>query len=152
MRAYVGLDVHSKRSVYVVVDGRGRERGRGEVPTGREGFEELRRRYGLSGGTVVALESGTVAFFAARQLKAAGFEPRVVDAYEVRRKAHRPRQKDDQRDAAELCHGVRTGQYRSIVHVPGERILLMRETLSRRRHFVRLRTSQVLAVKRLLRS
>ncbi len=152
MRAYVGLDVHSKRSVYVVSDGRGRERGRGQVPTERGGFEELKSRYGLSEGTVVALESGTVAFYAARQLRAAGLRPVVVNAYEVRRKAHRPRQKDDQRDAMELCHGIRTGQWRSIVHVPGERILLLREMLSRRRHFVRLRTSQVLAVKRLLRS
>lgn len=152
MGAYVGLDVHSKKSVYVVQDGRGREKGRGEVPTDREGFEELRRRCGLEEGTVVALESGTVAFYAARQLRAVGLRPMVIDAHEVRSKAHRPRQKSDERDAAELCHGVRTGMYRSIVHVPSERVLLMRETLSRRRHFVRLRTGQVLAVKRLLRS
>ena len=90
MGAYVGLDVHSKKSVSVVQDGRGGKKGRGEVSTDREGFAELRRRDGLEEGTVVALESGTVAFYAARQLRAAGLRPMVIDAHEVRNKAHRP--------------------------------------------------------------
>jgi hypothetical protein len=38
MKSYVGLDVHSKSSVFVIQNGRGEELGRGEVPTSAEGF------------------------------------------------------------------------------------------------------------------
>ena len=60
--------------------------------------------------------------------------------------------KSDRRDALELCEGLRRGSYRSVVHVPPESIERLRETLGRRRHFVRLKTMQVNAVKRLLRA
>lgn len=152
MKAYVGLDIHSKSSTYVVQDERGRELGRGEVPTSSEGLEEMRHRLHLEAGTEVGLESGTMAFYVARQVRALELNPVVVDAHEVRLKAHRPRQKSDERDARELCIGVRTGIYRSIVHVPSEAILLLRETLSRRRHFVRIQTGEINAAKRVLRS
>jgi len=152
MRAYVGLDIHSKKSNYVVQDEQGRELGRGEVPTSPEGLAEMRGRLGLKAGTEVGLESGTMAFYVARQVRALALKPVVVDAHEVRLKAHRPRQKSDERDAREVCIGVRTGLYRSIVHVPSEAILLLRETLSRRRHFVRIQTGEINAAKRVLRS
>jgi transposase len=67
-------------------------------------------------------------------------------------KAHRPRQKSDRRDAFELCEGLRRGQYRALVHVPPARIGALRETLSRRRHFVAVRVAEVNAAKRLLRA
>lgn len=66
----------------------------------------------LSPGTQVALETGTVAFFVARQLSRLGLDPVVVDAHEVRLKAHRPNQKSDGRDALELCEGLRRGDRR----------------------------------------
>jgi transposase len=75
----------------------------------------------------------------------------VIDAHEVRRKAHRPEQKSDTRDAQELCEGVRRGFYRSVVHVPSPEIEELRTALSRRRRFIRLQTAEVNAVKRLLR-
>ena len=152
MELYAGLDVHSKMSAFAVQDGEGRMKCQGEVPTTPEGLGLLGNRYGLPAGTRVALESGTVAFFAARQLARLGFEPVVVDAREVRLKAHRPRQKSDGRDARELCEGLRRGIYRALVHVPPEPIDRLRRTLSRRRHFVRLMTREVNAVKRLLRA
>lgn len=67
-------------------------------------------------------------------------------------KAHRPRQKSDTRDAVELCEGLRRGIYRAIVHVPPAEIEHLRNTLSRRRHFVRLGTAQINAAKKMLRS
>lgn len=152
MRAYVGVDVHSKSSVFVIQNERGEELGRGEVPTSAEGFSALQRRFRLSGGTPVALESGTMAFFAARRLRELGLCPSVVDAREVRMKAHRPRQKSDTRDAGALCAGLRQGIYEAIVHVPPERIEHLRNTLSRRRHFVRLATAEINAAKKMLRS
>ena len=71
----------------------------------------------------------------------------MVDAHEVRLKAHRPTQKSDRRDAFELCEGLRRGIYRAIVHVPPGLL----ETLARRRHFVRLQSAQMSTVKALLR-
>jgi len=76
--------------------------------------------------------------------------PIVVHAHEVRLKAHRPRQKSDRRNAFELSEGLRRGIYRAIVHLPPVEILRLGETLSRRRHFVRVGTAQLNAAKRLL--
>jgi transposase len=152
MARYVGLDAHSKRCVYVIQDEQGQRVGEGSVPTTPEGLRMLPTRYELPAGTRVALESGTMAFFVARQLQQLGLDPVVIDAHEVRAKALRPNQKSDRRDAWELCEGLRRGTYRSVVHVPSEAIERLRETLGRRRHFVRVKTMQVNAVKRLLRA
>jgi len=149
---YVGLDVHSKNSAFVIEDEGGKVIARGEVATTLEGFSQLQATYQLARGTRVALETGTVAVFVARQLGRLGLDPIVVDAHEVRLKAHRPNQKSDGRDALELCEGLRRGIYRSIVHVPRPEISRLRDTLSRRRHFVRLQAAQVGAVKALLRA
>jgi transposase len=138
--------------VYVIENAAGEVIGRGEVPTTAEGFAALRTRHGLPAGTPVALETGTVAFFVARQLTALELAPVVIDAHEVRLKAYQPQHKSDRRDAEELCEGLRRGSYRKIVHVPPAVIAELREMLSRRRHFVRMQTREVLAVKRLLRA
>jgi len=124
----------------------------GEVPTTPSGLKELRDRQASPSGTPVALETGPTAFFVARQLSALGVAPLVVAAHEVRRKAHRPTQKSDRRDARELCEGLRRGIYRVIVHVPSGAVASLRDTLSRRRHFVRVQTAEINAAKRLLRS
>ncbi len=152
MTRYVGLDAHSKRCVYAVQDEQGNLVGEGSVPTSTVGLLLLQRRYELAPGTRIALESGTMAFFVARILMRLGLDPVVVDAHEVRRKALRPNQKSDRRDALELCEGLRRDSYRSRVHVPPEPIEQLRETLRRRRHFVRLKVMQVNAVKHLLRA
>jgi transposase len=131
--------------------GDGRRRGRGAVPTTAVGHTQLRDAHALPPGTPVALETGTSAFFVARELARLELRPMVVDAHEVRRKAHRPLQKSDGRDAAELCEGLQRGFYRAVVHVPSPAISALRTTLSRRRHFVRLQVAEVNAVKRLLR-
>lgn len=152
MGRYVGLDAHSKRSSFMVQDDQGSVLAKGSVPTTPEGMLQLRSRHDLPPGTRVALESGTMAFYVARQLRQLGLDPVVVDAHEVRAKALRPNQKSDSRDAWELCEGIRRDVYRSIVHVPPEAIERLRETLGRRRHVVRLKTMQVNAAKRLLRT
>jgi transposase len=152
MARYVGLDAHSKRCVYVIQDENGKGMGEGNVPTDLVGLLAWRNRHELPAGTPVALESGTVAFRVARMLSGMGFEPRVIDAHEVRQKALRPNQKSDRRDALELCEGLRRDLYRTRVHVPPEAIEQLRETLRRRRHFVRLKVMQVNAVKHLFRA
>jgi transposase len=152
MARYVGLDAHSKRCTYVIQDEHGKVVGQGSVPTTLEGLLQLRARHELPAGTPVVLESGTMAFLVARQLRGLDLDPQVVDAHEVRQKALRPNQKSDRRDALELCEGLRRDSYRTRVHVPPEAIEQLRETLKRRRHFVGLKVMQVNAVKHLLRA
>jgi transposase len=148
---YVGLDVHSRDSVFVIQDEAGAIRGRGVVPTTPAGLAQLCQEHQLPPGTTVALETGTSAFYVARQLAVLHLVPVVVDAHEVRRKASRPAQKSDRRDALELCDGVRRGFYRAVVHIPSPEISTLRTTVSRRRHFIRIQTAEVNAAKRLLR-
>ena len=59
---YVGLDVHSKQSTFVIEDAEGKVIAQGEVPTTRPAFERLFAVHHLPAGTDVALETGTVAF------------------------------------------------------------------------------------------
>ena len=68
MEAYVGLDAHSKRSVFVIANAQGEVIGRGDVPTTPAGLATLRTEHQLAAGTPVALESRTVAFFVAREV------------------------------------------------------------------------------------
>ena len=149
---YVGLDVHSKDTVYAIKTVDGELVDRGAVATSEEGLRSLRDRHRLPPQTPVGLETGTVSFYVARQLAKLALKPVVIDAREVRMKAHRPTQKSDRRDALEICEGLRSGQYRAIVHVPPLAISALRDSLSRRRHFVRQQTAEMNAAKRLLRS
>lgn len=149
---YVGLDVHSRESVFVIQDHDGTACGAGRVPTTIAGLTALVTQTRLPAGTRVALETGTTTFFVARQLQALGWLPVVVDAHEVRLKAHRPQQKSDRRDARELCEGLRRNSYRSLVHVPGPAVAALRDTLARRRHFVRIQTMAINAAKHQLRA
>ena len=142
--------MHSRESVFVIKQDE-RIIARGAIPTTPAGLARLRDAHALPPGTPVALETGTSAFFVARELARLDLRPMVVDAHEVRRKAHRPLQKSDGRDALDLCEGLSRGFYRSIVHVPSPAISALRTTLSRRRHFVRVQAAEVNAVKRLLR-
>jgi transposase len=152
MKYYVGMDVHSKESVFVMADTKGKIRAQGTLATTVEGLQRWQAHYQVPRETPVAVESGTLAFFVARQLRALGLTPVVVDAHEVRLKAQRPRQKSDRRDAHELCEGLRRGLYRSIIHIPPVAISALRETLSRRRHFVRVQTAEINAAKHVLRA
>ena len=65
---YVGLDVHSRESVFVVENAAGAIDARGSVPTTVNGLKHLRDSCGLPATTGVALETGTSAFFVAREL------------------------------------------------------------------------------------
>jgi len=56
----------------VIQDGCGRVLGQGEVPTTPEGFRRWHDAQRLPAGTPVALETGTVAFFVARELTGPG--------------------------------------------------------------------------------
>ena len=64
----VGLDVHSKASMFVIQDGRGQVIAQGELPTTPEGFRRWDGRPAPAGRHARAVEAGTVALFVAREL------------------------------------------------------------------------------------
>src|SRR2546428_11550623 len=84
MESYVGLDVHRKRSVFVIEAEDGRVVARGDIPATPEGFRQLRRRRQLAPESPIALASGTAALFAARGLRPVGLQPVGIDAPPVR--------------------------------------------------------------------
>jgi transposase len=151
MTVYLGLDVHARETVYCAEEERGEVIGAGRVRTTGEGLREMLERLQAPEGTWVGLESGPQSFWVSRLLRAWGMAPVVLDANEVRRKAARPNQKCDRRDAREICEGVRRGIYATVVYVPPLAVERLRRVLAQRRHFVRIGTSQVNAAKSLLR-
>lgn len=154
MKRYLGLDVHSKRTVFCVQDEAGDILAEGSAATTAEGFSQIVEALRVGGATRIAaaLETGTQAKWAARRLAALGVEAAVFEAGEVRRKARRVGAKSDKRDALELCDGLRRGQFVTRVWIPGDDIERLRRLLSRRRHMVREKTRQVNAAKFVLRS
>jgi len=148
----VGLDVHSRESVFVMQTAPGRVVAEGKVPTTETGFRQWQVTYAVPPGTRVFLETGTVSFHVAHLLAAQGLVPVVVDAHEVRRRAQRPTQKSDRGDAFELCDGGRRGLYRAVVHLPAPATHALRQTLARRRHFVQAASREILAARHVLRA
>lgn len=151
MQFYLGLDVHSKMTVFCAQTENGRIHAEGQFPTSPAGLEQLLAAVAPPPTTAVALETGTQAAWMTELLARHGMAPRIIDAHEVRAKARRPHQKSDRRDAFELCDGLRRGIWTSDVYLPSPTIEQMRLLLSRRRHFVRLASKQINAVRFLLR-
>ena len=60
MKYYVGMDVHSKESVFVMMEAKGKLRAQGTLVTTIAGFQAWQQRYQVPRGTAVALESGTL--------------------------------------------------------------------------------------------
>ena len=151
MKMYIGLNVHSKFSVYVTQNGRGKTIHSDRIATNPKGLAHMIHCLHAPEGTPVAMETGPMATWVSRQLVAQKMKPVVIDAREVRVKALRPHQKSDLRDARELCEGLRRGVYQSIVYIPDESIEPLRLLISPRRHFVGIFTRQINAAKHLLR-
>jgi transposase len=149
---YVGMDVHRKKTVYVMQGGTGEVLAEGTIPTHREGIQEMVLSHELVPGTQVCLECGVQAGMVCDALEELEMVPVVVDAVEVRKKARRRGQKTDRRDAFEICDGQRRGIWSSIVYMPSPPVRRLRRILSRRRHFVKLSTQQINAAKFLLRA
>lgn len=152
MEIYVGLDMHSKETVFCIQDRAGGVLGEDRIATTAKGLADMIKRYKIPSGTRVALETGTQCHWAAEVLFQLGMEPVVVDAGEVRQKARRRGQKSDKRDAFEICDGLRRDQWTKIVWLPPTQIRKLREALSRRRHFVSACTREINSARFVLRS
>lgn len=152
MTLYIGFDVHSKQTTYAIMNEAGELKGQGSIATSASSIQDFLITCNIPEGTKIGLETGAQAMWLSRLLASLEMKPIVINAHEVRAKARRKNQKCDKRDAYEICDGIRKDIYDSIVYVPSAQILALRELLSRRAHFVGLRTSEANAAKFLLRS
>jgi len=152
MNTVVGLDVHSKDIVFYAKDQEGKMFCKGQVETSIKGMRELLDLYQIPAGSRMGMESGTQAFFVARHLEKLGYVPVIIHAQEVQKKKARPKQKDDMRDAKEICNGLQSDMYQQLVHVPAAKYQKLRSLLSSRRHFVNSRSNEVRSAKHAIRS
>lgn len=151
MKMVIGLDVHSKKTVYVAQNQEGEQIARGSIPTNAEGFAQMIEHLQPPDNTTVGLEAGTGMVWIVEALRQHGLKPEVLDTREVRVYARRIGQKSDYRDAWEICDGLRRDLYRKRVFVPDSVQARLRMLISRRRHFVKMATAEINATKHLLR-
>lgn len=149
---FAGLDVHCKKVFWCVQDEEGEVLFEEECVTSPEEIGAMVRRFDLPPMTRIGLESGGQARWICHVLEKAGMAPEVLSPQEIRAKVHRRGQKTDRRDAFEICDGLRRDQFVSRVWMPSEAICRLRLALSRRRHFISIRTAQINAAKGLLKT
>ena len=129
---YLGIDVHSKASVWCLLgeDGEVRARGRVEttVPALGELVEELSRQDDLR----VGQEVGTMAYLVHDAIAGAGVEILSFNAHQLRMIAS-SRKKTDRRDAYWIGRAVQSGMYPHPVYIPKGEIRELRALLKRRR-------------------
>lgn len=146
----IGMDVHSKQTVFQVVDEEGCIVDRGKVETTAVALQEVIRRHSRDGEVRVALEASTPAFWIRDALVSAGAEVHVTNPYKLRLIAE-SRQKTDENDAAILAELLRCGGLPRAVYVPTPAIRELREQLALRRQLIRIRTQVINGAKAALR-
>lgn len=147
-----GIDVHSKKTFWVIEDMEGNVMAEFECPTKSQDFLKAIEDHRLPKGTRVGLESGCQARWIHHLLTDAGLAPEVLSPQDVRSKCHRRGRKSDRRDAFDLCDGLRRDIFSTRVWVPSAAVCRLRQVLSRRRHFVGIRVREINAVKGLLKT
>jgi transposase len=143
------MDVHTKQTVFQVVDEEGKVIDRGKVETTIPALQKVIRCH-LHQGVRVALEASTPAFWIKDALVAAGAEVQVTNPYKLRLIAE-SRNKTDENDAAILAELLRCGGLPRAVYVPEPEIRELREQLSLRRQLIRIRTQVINGAKAALR-
>ena len=98
---HIGMDLHKKHSVFCAVDHQGAVVARGKVLSNEEAWKEILRRW--PGEEVkVAVETGTLSWWAVDVARSLGIEPVVVDARHFKL-IRESKKKCDRRDAFHLA-------------------------------------------------
>jgi len=146
---YCGIDVAMKSSYLYITDGRGRIRGKGELPTTAEDFRRALRRF-IPDGLKVAIEAGNQTAWIHDLLVELGAEVTVVNPAKVKMIAE-SRRKTDKIDAKILCELLRLDGLPTPVHVPPRQTRELRGLLVARRQLVRARAKLCNVVRGMLR-
>ncbi len=129
---YVGIDVHSKASVWSLLDQDGVQLGEGKVPTTVPALARLMSKLGGEGDLVVGQEVGSMATLVHDAVTGAGVKLLSFNPYHLRMIAS-SRKKTDRRDAYWLAKALQTGMTPHPVYIPTGHIRELRELLARRR-------------------
>ena len=148
---YLGIDVHSRASVWCLLDESGEIVRQGRVVTTADGLAALVQEVGEGGELVAGQEVGTQAYFVHDVLASCGVKLLSFNAQQLRMIAS-SRKKTDRRDAWWIARALQTGMYPRPVYLPTGRIRLLRGLLSQRDAVLRERGRWVLRARSHLRA
>ena len=129
---YLGIDVHSRASVWCLVGADGEIRARGEVETTVPALDELVRKLSSQEALRVGQEVGTMAYLVHDAVCGAGAEMLSFNAAQLRMIAA-SRKKTDRRDAYWIARTLQTGLHPHPVYIPTGEVRELRAMLTRRR-------------------
>lgn len=129
---YLGIDVHSRASVWCLVGADGEIRARGQVETTVPALDELVRELSSQEALRVGQEVGTMAYLVHDAVCGAGAEMLSFNAAQLRMIAA-SRKKTDRRDAYWIARALQTGLHPHPVYIPTGEVRELRAMLTRRR-------------------
>ena len=148
MGEYVGLDVSKEETAYCVMDEAGKVLARGKVATDPAALFEMLREHCLCPERIV-LETGTLSFWLARELRKRGLAIEVIDARQAHAVMRLQHNKTDAGDAELLAEIARTGFCRAVA-IKSEVAQEVRILIKARCHLVRQRRDTENAIRGLL--
>lgn len=128
---YLGLDVHTKATVWHLLDGEGQTVETGKTATTAEALTALVRRLAEQDELLVGQEVGKMAYLVHDVLTAANVRVLAFSAWHLRMVAA-SRKKTDRRDAYWLAKILQTGMMPHPVYIPTGEIRELRGLLARR--------------------
>lgn len=148
---YLGIDVHSKATVWCLLNEDGAVAQRGKVATTVQDLHELVTTLAVEDVLRVGQEVGTMAYFVHDTVTAAGVEILSFNAQHMRMIAA-SRKKTDRRDAFWLAKALQTGMTPHPVFIPTGELRLMRSLLVQRGVVARERRRWLIRAKSHLRA
>jgi len=136
---YLGIDVHSKTSVWSLVDEKGKQVGRGKVATTAPALAELVANVACGEELLAGQEIGTMAYFVHDAVTSAGVKILSFNSQQLRMLLS-SRKKSDRRDSYWIARALQAGMYPHPVYMPSHDIRRLRILLSQREAVVQERT------------
>ena len=128
---YLGIDVHSKASVWCLLGEDGEVHARGRVETTVPALGELVAELSRQDDLRVGQEVGGMAYLVHDAIAGAGAEILSFNAYQLRMIAS-SRKKTDRRDAYWIARALQTGMHPHPVYIPTGEVRRLRQLLSQR--------------------
>ncbi len=129
---YLGMDVHSKATVWCLLDGDGEPVARGSVETNARALGHLACELSCEEEILAGQEVGTMSYLVHDAFVAARVRVLSFNAYRLRMIAS-SRKKTDRRDAYWIAKALASGMYPPPVYIPTGEVRELRTLLSRRR-------------------
>lgn len=148
---YLGLDVHTRATVWCLLDATGEVVERGTTPTTAPELEALVKRLAANDDLVCGQEIGTLSYLVHDVLTGAGVRLLSFNAQQLRMIAS-SRKKTDKRDAYWIAKALQTGMMPHPVYIPTGPVRRLRQLLSRRGALIREQKRWLLRAKTCVRA